>query len=363
MGEPEAQRDNENSFIFAREHRQLNMFDARSVRRVRRLFYGDGRFEQSLDVYAPASANTPLPLVILVVGSAWLGHLRLVYGPTSWWNSSGPRTVASAGAVCVCIRHRGAFPPPPPAAARAGALLGSTAARLSWLGLLALALALSRGVAATVGGGGLLLLLLRAWDTAAVDSATIEEMVDDVAAALALVLRERDALLPAAADLSTGFGLLSDSAPRLSGRTYFGGYSSGAHVASSLLLPRPPSVRARARHGLPAQLCDCVLHISGVFGGGAPGYPRTLASVVFGASDGPVLPSPALSASQLPAIPQVHVRALPRACAGPSARETPAALRAVRRRSAAPPRPLAPRSSRRRCRRCSPPRLTRRRSG
>ena len=341
------------------------MFDARSVRRVRRLFYGDGRFEQSLDVYAPASANTPLPLVILVVGSAWLGHLRLVYGPTSWWNSSGPRTVASAGAVCVCIRHRGAFPPPPPAAARAGALLGSTAARLSWLGLLALALALSRGVAATVGGGGLLLLLLRAWDTAAVDSATIEEMVDDVAAALALVLRERDALLPAAADLSTGFGLLSDSAPRLSGRTYFGGYSSGAHVASSLLLPRPPSVRARARHGLPlpAQLCDCVLHISGVFGGGAPGYPRTLASVVFGASDGPVLPSPALSASQLPAIPQVHVRALPRACAGPSARETPAALRAVRRRSAAPPRPLAPRSSRRRCRRCSPPRLTRRRSG
>lgn len=29
------------------------------------------------------------------------------------WNSSGPRTVASAGAVCVCIRHRGAIPVPP----------------------------------------------------------------------------------------------------------------------------------------------------------------------------------------------------------------------------------------------------------
>ena len=37
--------------------------DARSVRRVRRLFYGDGRFEQSLDVYVPdkppAAADEP----------------------------------------------------------------------------------------------------------------------------------------------------------------------------------------------------------------------------------------------------------------------------------------------------------------
>ena len=78
---------------------------------------GSSRFEQSLDVYTPiypaAAGSEPLPLVVLVVGSAWLGHRHLIYGGTSWWNSAGPKTVASLGAVCVCIRHRGAFPRPP----------------------------------------------------------------------------------------------------------------------------------------------------------------------------------------------------------------------------------------------------------
>jgi len=53
---------------------------------IRRIYYGEpGRFEQSLDVYVPARRPAgPLPLVILVVGSGWMGHSRLIYGPTSW---------------------------------------------------------------------------------------------------------------------------------------------------------------------------------------------------------------------------------------------------------------------------------------
>lgn len=76
-------------------------------------------FEQSLDIYRPsyppkasqshhhASAK---PIVALVVGSAWVGHRSFVYSQTSWWNSSGPKTVARLGYTCICIRHRGSFP-------------------------------------------------------------------------------------------------------------------------------------------------------------------------------------------------------------------------------------------------------------
>jgi len=43
---------------------------------VKRTYYGQpGRYEQSFDVYMPLPPPVgPLPLVILVVGSAWLGH-------------------------------------------------------------------------------------------------------------------------------------------------------------------------------------------------------------------------------------------------------------------------------------------------
>ena len=81
------------------------------VAMMRRVYYTpERRFEQSYDVYYPANPDGSLPLVLLVVGSAWLGHSALIYAVTSWWNASGPRAVASTGAVCICIRHRGAFP-------------------------------------------------------------------------------------------------------------------------------------------------------------------------------------------------------------------------------------------------------------
>jgi hypothetical protein len=70
-------------------------------------------FEQSLDIYHPtktANKNNNAPTVVLVVGSAWLGHRSFIYNQTSWWNSSGPKAVARLGYTCVCIRHRGSFP-------------------------------------------------------------------------------------------------------------------------------------------------------------------------------------------------------------------------------------------------------------
>jgi hypothetical protein len=78
-------------------------------------------FEQSLDIYKPiimeeaeedetGKEDKPVVVVALVVGSAWMGHRPLVYTGTSWWNSAGPKSIAQLGCVCVCIRHRGAFP-------------------------------------------------------------------------------------------------------------------------------------------------------------------------------------------------------------------------------------------------------------
>lgn len=218
------------------------------------------------------------------------------------WNSSGPRTVAAAGAVCVCIRHRGALPPPPTGAGTVLALLGATT-------LLAALLPPPFSTPAVAAAGWLLLLLL--YIALADGSATFSDMMDDVAAALARIRKDKETLIPPNAAKALGYGLLSDAPAALSGRVYLGGYSSGAHVAAALLLPRRASTLALARHGLPTdptRLCDCVLYLSGVFGGSAPGWPAVLARLVFGPAGGTALPSPLLRAAETPQLPHVHIR-------------------------------------------------------
>eukprot|EP00967_Tisochrysis_lutea_P141896 scaffold261319_cov32-Tisochrysis_lutea.AAC.2 len=141
--------------------------------------------------------------------------------------------------------------------------------------------------------------------------ATFPQMLDDVAAALALVHKEKHNLVVPRAAKGLGYGLLADSQRVLSGRVYFGGYSSGAHVAAALLLPRRASTLALARHGLPedlTQIFDCVLYLSGVFGGGAPGWPAVLAKLVFGSAGGASLPSPLLRASESLKVGHVLIR-------------------------------------------------------
>jgi hypothetical protein len=142
-------------------------------------------------------------------------------------------------------------------------------------------------------------------------SATFSQMMDDVAAALARIRKDKETLVPLSAAKALGYGLLSDAPAALTGRVYFGGYSSGAHVAAALLLPRRASAQALAKHGLPTDptlLCDCVLHLSGVFGGSAPGWPAVLARLVFGPAGGSALPSPLLRAAETPRLPHVHIR-------------------------------------------------------
>ncbi len=250
-------------------------------------------YESSLDVYLPPPSSdahrTATHLVVLVVGSAWLGHLAPVYRPTSWWNASAPRTLARAGAVCVCVRHRGAFPPPPPLLA----LLALTAAAAAAAAALFPRTPL---VAAICAAAGLVLLHLL-WSAAARTSASHADMVEDVAQALAWVRRNRSLICDQPTPLTV---------------TWFGGYSSGANVAASLLVQPDGFFIAR---GLPppatGKLCDAVLHLSGVFGGGEARRPSSmyglLGALVFGAGKAPA--APLANASRVPErLPHVLVR-------------------------------------------------------
>ena len=252
-------------------------------------YAGNARFEQSLDVYTPAYPEAagcePLPLVVLVIGSAWCGHRHFIYSGTSWWNSAGPKTVASLGAVCVCIRHRGAFPRPP--TSLLGALL--VACLLPLLPQHPLLL-----IAA---------VLLLVWHPLARGAATHEQMIDDVASALLWVRAHRTELVAA-----------PGAAPPA--KMVFGGYSSGAHVAMCLL-QRPDLLAAR---GLPppAELCDGVLLLSGVLGTrltcsaaaapqGAPALTNSVSRMVFGAAAAEALPSPVHDVAASPTLPHLLV--------------------------------------------------------
>ena len=207
----------------------------------------------------------------------------MIYAGTSWWNKAGPEAVAKLGAVCVCIRHRGGFPRPPPV----WVLVAASA----------VALRLGRGnalSAAALAAAGLL------WLALARGAASYDDMLADVALALRWTLVHRTEL----------------SVPRCAppARLVFGGYSSGAHVAATLL-QRPAALAA---HGLPPpqSLCDGVLLLSGVLGvrsscvqrEAPPLSPRltdAIVALVFGraAVAAAAVPSPVHTAELAPALP------------------------------------------------------------
>ena len=237
---------------------------------VKSFAYVDGSdlYEQSLDVYYPdtPSASVDPPLVILVVGSGWLGHHAFVYRPFGLQNSAGPRMIADMGCVCLCVRHRGAFIRPPPPTA--GILIVACVATL-----------LSIESSMTI------FAILVAWSLLARGAATHDEMMDDVAQALAWVRRQHPDVL------------------RITSKTrkLVGGYSSGGHVVASLL-QRPDVL---TRWGLPRSGgCDGVFYISGVFAtrSSSP-LPKSTAAFVmtqlvtrgvfgFGSQGANMLPSP-----------------------------------------------------------------------
>ena len=191
-------------------------------------------FEQSLDIYEPPNIDNDnkKPIVILVVGSAWVGHRSFIYAQTSWWNSSGPKAVARLGYTCVCIRHRGSFP-------RVYSILTllyvvAVVAALKCLmdgvifllfesstmdflaewkvnGVTALFAALSTGFFLMELGG--------------LGAASFTEMQNDVMDAIAWFDENKDKLLHRH----------RSSSQTLRRKIVFGGYSSGGHVAATVM--------------------------------------------------------------------------------------------------------------------------------
>ncbi|GAX10317.1 hypothetical protein FisN_3Lh520 [Fistulifera solaris] len=231
-------------------------------------------FETSLDVYVPSSSTTRISsIVVLVVGSAWMGHTPWIYRGTSWWNRAGPRAVAQTS-LCICVRHRGAFFQIPSPSILCVILL------VSWLGTTSFWITL-------------FLFLTWMWlKMVGQDAASLAEMQSDVEQAIQWIQQNKSNLC----GQYTG----GKDVPM-----YFGGYSSGAHVAltvlqrsaeltsvfqgivllSGVLAVRPAEVLPEKDH--PRWLTDSILQI------------------VFGLKDAKSIPSPL--AGTIPPLPHLII--------------------------------------------------------
>mmetsp|Transcript_35616 Transcript_35616/g.106288 ORF Transcript_35616/g.106288 Transcript_35616/m.106288 type:complete len:395 (-) Transcript_35616:527-1711(-) len=230
------------------------------VKRTRHYYSTQQSFEQSLDVYKPVDPHAvleddedaSLPLVVLVVGSGWLGHRAFIYAATSWWNSAGPQSLARLGCVCVCVRHRGAFFVIPEARTVISLLLVASAVIYAVWGLFAAFVTTA-----------LLALIWALLAVGARGSAKFEDMQHDVADGLAWVHRYKDKEELVLTKPPNGVTSSEQAGQLMSKRALvFGGYSSGGHVASTVL-QRPAFLKSK---GLPPaeKVCDAVLLISGV---------------------------------------------------------------------------------------------------
>lgn len=237
-----------------------------SCRRERYHYTTNQLFEQSLDIYRPSSppstSSPELPVVILVVGSAWLGHRSIIYSGCSWWNSSGPKTVAKIGCTCVCIRHRGAFPRTfsPLSILIVSIMAGLLTTLINWtIGadvwkVFEEIIATNVGLEATnvpLGQTSAFLLTfclgLLLMELAGNGSATFSQMQNDVMDALAYVEKNKKRL-----------GLnISSELPII-----FGGYSSGGHVASCCT--QEPDLWKHRNLPTPDIYCESLLYLSPV---------------------------------------------------------------------------------------------------
>jgi hypothetical protein len=298
-----------------------------------RYYYTSSKlFEQSLDVYKPvldtnanqSPSKNNLPLVVLVVGSAWLGHRSIIYTGTSWWNSSGPKAFAQQGCVTVCIRHRGSFP----------RLHGPLLAPLSALAtvLVAVTYAFPSSVDSTYIIWRSISVLVLFWIGLALGArgaASFDDMLHDVAQALVWVQRHYDSnVLKLPNDNSTNS---SFSEEKKDGSTttstensqtrrpplVFGGYSSGGHVAATLL--QRPDVFSSKNLPPPHDFIDAALFISGVLAvrpptidNGREEYNSTwctdlVTHVVFGKSGATRLSSPLDGIHKQPQVPHLLI--------------------------------------------------------
>ena len=83
-------------------------------------------FEQSMDVYYPLvrlkenedehnrkhnhAQDQERVVVVLVMGSGWLGHVPMIYKVTHWWNTSIAHMICGTlGYPCIILRHSGGY--------------------------------------------------------------------------------------------------------------------------------------------------------------------------------------------------------------------------------------------------------------
>lgn len=82
------------------------------------------RYEQSFDIYHPRiimssdkdepnhqqQQDNTKPIIVLVMGSGWIGHARWIYFMTGLWNAQLPKAICKRlGYTCITIRHSGGF--------------------------------------------------------------------------------------------------------------------------------------------------------------------------------------------------------------------------------------------------------------
>ena len=244
-------------------------------------------FEQSLDIYRPKAAaaagdrrksgDAPTTVVVLVVGSAWLGHRAGVYSGTSWWNSSGPRAVADAGRICVCVRHRGSYMRT--FSVLTMAFLGVVAALATTLAYAVLGESawklLEERIGKGIGGdvfGRMVGVFFVAYATGIVlmalggiGSASFDDMQHDVMDALAwLHANEVKLGLDRHPTTKRGGGYSNEVEWKYRRRRLFvfGGYSSGGHVAATVT--QNAALWMDRNLPKPRVHCDSMLYISPV---------------------------------------------------------------------------------------------------
>jgi hypothetical protein len=244
----------------------------KKIIRTRHYYTDRNHFEQSFDIYSSCASNEVAAtennheqerlhpkgdrhtVVILVVGSGWMGHCWWIYSMTSWWNSGGPINIAHIpNTTCVCVRHRGAYFQCPK--------LSLHEEWLSFLfgifvigGLLFGGMSLWGSCSALppflilMGFMTTILLLYMLLEYSSRGAASFDDMLHDVAQAMACYFdhhHKRQSSSP------------NDTA------IYFGGYSSGAHVALTLL-QRSDVWNNYLSTKPPTQLLNGILIISGV---------------------------------------------------------------------------------------------------
>jgi len=187
-----------------------------------------------------------------------VGHRSFVYLQTSWWNSSGPKAVARLGYTCICIRHRGSFPRvlSPLTFLCVGVMI---ALMKVLFGALLSYHDLSTGHVLGDEKLGALAALFAAFSTALIlmtlggyGSASFADMQNDV----------MDALAWFDANKHTLFIEQTQSKTEKNNPIVFGGYSSGGHVAATVM--QQPEMWQERNLPDPRVYCSSALYISPV---------------------------------------------------------------------------------------------------